>query len=180
MTGVVQGLVGHACSQRPIANHRNHLVTQSFPVARQRQPQRRGQRVARVAGDVGIVTALGRIGETGQATVLPQRMEGLVTAGEQLVGVRLVPHIPQNAVVGGIERPVQRDGELDCAEAGGKVSPGVLDRIDYSASQLNTKLLHAIRIEVSHVVHQNSGYYAITSGPICASPSQLLVRKWIA
>ena len=65
--------------------------------------------------------ALLRIGEAREAALLAVGVEDAGAAGEQLVRIRLVAHVPQDAVGGEIEGPVQGDAQLDGAEVARQV-----------------------------------------------------------
>ncbi|GJD92726.1 hypothetical protein BHAOGJBA_6283 [Methylobacterium hispanicum] len=47
------------------------------------------------------------------------------------MGVGLVSDVPDDAVVGGVEDVVERDGELDHAEAGTQMAAGDGDGVDH-------------------------------------------------
>ena len=72
---------------------------------------------AGMADAEGVVVAFAALGEARQATGLAHGMHLLHTAGENLVGVALVSHVPDDAVVGRVEHVVQGNGELHHAQA---------------------------------------------------------------
>ena len=55
-------------------------------------------------------------GEAGEAAVLAQRREAVAAAGQELVDVGLVAHVPDELVAGAVEDAVQGDRQLDDAE----------------------------------------------------------------
>src|SRR2546426_814063 len=77
-----------------------------------------------------IGLAFGAAQEAAQAARLTQRRELGVTPGEDLPRIALVPHVPDDAVVGGIEDVQQRDRQLDNAEPRADVTPGLRDHVD--------------------------------------------------
>ena len=56
------------------------------------------------------------------AAGLAQLLEALLAAGDELVDVGQVAGVPQDAVVGGVEHPVEGQGELDDAQVGAEVA----------------------------------------------------------
>ena len=88
----------------------------------------------------GVVLALGALGEARQAAGLAQGADAVAPAGEDLVRIGLVAHVPDEAVARGVEQIVQGDGELDDAEAGAEVAAGHRDGVDRLLAQLGGKL----------------------------------------
>src|SRR5207302_3556384 len=78
--------------------------------------------------------------EAGHAAELPQRVEPLATSGEDLVHVGLVAGVPHELVVRRVEDAMERDRELDRAEAGGDMTPGPLHGLDGAFADLATEL----------------------------------------
>jgi hypothetical protein len=74
----------------------------------------------RVLHQVVLGLRLARV--AGQAAVLLQRAELRDAAGQQLVHVRLVAGVEDDAVLGRVEDPVDRDGELDHAQVGSEMA----------------------------------------------------------
>ena len=65
-----------------------------------------------------------------------QPLHRLAPAGEDLVPVGLVAHVPHEAVVGRVEHVVQRDRELDRAEVRRQVAAGLRHRSSRNCAQL--------------------------------------------
>jgi len=63
-------------------------------------------------------------------------VEGIATAGKDLVGVGLVPDIPDDLVLGGVEAVVQRDAQFHATEVGGEVSAGLGHRLQQKGADL--------------------------------------------
>ncbi len=78
----------------------------------------------------GVVLALGALEEAGDAVLLSQGLEPVLTPGEHLVRVPLVPDVPHELVARGVEHVMQRDGELDDAESGADVSARARAAVD--------------------------------------------------
>ena len=73
-------------------------------------------------GTERIVFALGALGKSGEAAAHAQGADAVAAPGEDLVRIGLMPDVPDDAVARGIEQVMQRDGQLDDAEAGTEVA----------------------------------------------------------
>jgi hypothetical protein len=74
-------------------------------------------------------------GEAGDAAQLAQRVHAVAAAGQDLVRIGLVAHVPDDAVVRRVEHVVQRDGQLHRAQVGRQVAAGLRDRIEQVGAQ---------------------------------------------
>ena len=77
-----------------------------------------------MAGAKGVVLALGALEESGHSVLLAERLHPIVATGEQLVRVALMSNVPHELVARRVEGVVQRDRQLDHAEAGADVAAG--------------------------------------------------------
>ncbi len=77
-----------------------------------------------MTGCEGVVGALFGIGKTAKTAKLAIGVKLVAATCEQLVPIGLMPDIPHNAVVGGVEHIVQCHGELHRTHARCKV-PGI-------------------------------------------------------
>src|SRR2546429_2623721 len=64
-------------------------------------------------GAEAVVFALGAFGETRQAAALAQRPDAVAPAGQNLVRIGLMPDVPDQPVVRGVEYIAQCNGKLD-------------------------------------------------------------------
>ena len=80
-----------------------------------------------------VVLALLAPRERREAVLLLDRGDAVAAAGEDLVRIALVADVPDQAVVRRVEQVVQRDGQLDHAEAGAEMAAEVADRFDQVA-----------------------------------------------
>ena len=97
-----------------------------------------------MAGAERIVFALGAAGEAGQAVLLAQRADAVAAAGQDLVRIGLVADVPDQAIVRGIEDGMQRDGQLDDAEAGAQMAAGDRDGVDHFGAQFVGQLAQVL------------------------------------
>ena len=66
-----------------------------------------------------------RVGKGREAARLLDGVQPVAAAGQHLVRIGLVADVPDQAVIGRIEHVMQRDGQLDRAQAGGEMArPG--------------------------------------------------------
>jgi hypothetical protein len=88
----------------------------------------------------GIVLAFRHLGEARHAAVAAVGGKAVAPAGQYLVPVRLVAHIPHELVVGRIEDVVQRHRQLDYPQRGAEVPAVDAHRVDNKLAQLGTDL----------------------------------------
>jgi len=89
-----------------------------------------------VPGAEGVVLTLRTLEEAGQSPFLAQGLHALVAAGEELVRIRLVAHVPHQLVVRRIEDRVQGDGEFHHAEPGADVPAGARAHVDEPVAEI--------------------------------------------
>jgi len=80
-----------------------------------------------VAGTDDVVLGLRTAREAAEAAVLTDGAEAVAPAGEQLVRIALVAHVPDDLVARAVEHAVQRHRQLDRAQAGGQVAAHLTD-----------------------------------------------------
>ena len=110
--GVVQGLIGHAPGQRPVPDHRYNRLAAACDLPGLHQPQPRGQGGGAVACVEDVAFAFLALGEAAEAMELAQGLEPVLPAGEDLVGVGLMPHVPDDFVLREVQGQVQGHGQL--------------------------------------------------------------------
>ena len=89
-----------------------------------------------MGGAERVVLALGAAREAGQPAALAQRADAVAAAGQDLVRIGLMADVPDQAVARRVEHPMQRDGQLDHAEAGAQMPAGDRDGVDGLLPQL--------------------------------------------
>ena len=124
LADVVQRLEGHAAGKRRIADDGDDLLVGTRQIASLCQAERHRKRVGCVPGIMHVIGAFAGLGETGKASVGAQRAEVLQTSGDQLVRIRLMPHVEHDLILGAIEQAVQRQDDLDRAQRRSDVTAG--------------------------------------------------------
>ena len=152
VTEVVQRLEGQAALHRGVADaDRDPLPARR--VAARAQIAGRGQSDADADPGPGVpavedvVLALAAAREAADAVELAQRLEAIAAAGQQLVGVRLVPGVPHDPVARRVHDPVQRERDLHGAQRAGEVAARVLDGADHLLAQLGGERLELSRAQ---------------------------------
>ena len=105
-------------------------------LGRHRHAQRRGDAGGRVRRAEGVVFAFAALRKARQAAELAQAVHAVAPAGEDLVRVGLVAHVPDDAVVRRVEHVVQRDRQLHRAEVGAEVAAGARHAVEHELAQL--------------------------------------------
>ena len=129
-------LVGHAGAHGAVADHAHDVVVALGEIARHRHAEAGGDRGRGMRGAERVVLALGAAREAGEPARRAQRADAVAPSGDDLVRIGLVADVPDQAVARGVEDPMQRDRELDDAEAGAEVAAGHRDGVDRLLPQL--------------------------------------------
>src|SRR5699024_113379 len=120
---IIERFPAHAASQRAVAHH-GYCIAAGFTFNAKGLTQTvddgNGSRSMR--GFSPIMLRLTTVGITGQTVFLPQSVELLCPASQNLMNIRLVRRIEHNGVTRGIKNTVQRDGQFHDAKVRAKVS----------------------------------------------------------
>jgi hypothetical protein len=157
VAGVVHRLVRHAAGDGAVADDGDDVVAAALHVPRHGHAEPGGDGRRRVPGAEAVVRRLAPFGERREPVRLAHGGHPVPAAGEHLVRVRLVPDVPDDAVLGLVEHVVQRDGELDDPERRPEVAPGLRDVVDEIRAELLRDLLelvHVHALEVRGDVHR--------------------------
>ena len=82
-----------------------------------------------------------------EAAVLADGVEAVAAAGEDLVRIGLVAHVPEHLVARRVEQRVHRHGDLAGAEVGAEVAADLADRVDDQLADLLGHLLELVVVE---------------------------------
>src|SRR6185295_7076749 len=111
--------------------------------------RRRGMRRAE-----RVVLALGALGESGEPAAHAQGADAVAPPGEDLVRVGLMADVPDDAVVRRVEQVMQRDGQLDHAEAGAEMAAGDRYGVDRLLTQFVGELAQLSDIETAKILRR--------------------------
>src|SRR5262249_27768953 len=95
--------------------------------------------------------ALGALGETGKPAALPQGPDAVASFSQNLVRIGLMPHVPDQAVLRGVEDVVERNRELDNSKAGAEMPARDGDGVDRLLAQLVGELATLTGMEPSRL-----------------------------
>src|SRR5688572_23661488 len=98
-----------------------------------------------------VVLALGALGESGKPAAHAQGADAVAPPGEDLVRVGLMADVPDDAVAWRIEQIMQRDGQLDHAEASAKMAAGDRDGVDRLLTQFVGELTQLTLVKAAEV-----------------------------
>src|SRR4051794_19285353 len=126
----------------------------AFEIARHRHAERGGNRGGGMRRAEGVVVALAALGEAGETAGLAQRADAVAPSGQDLVRIGLMAHVPDQPVAWGIKDIMQRDRELDHAEAGAEMSAGDGDGVNRLLAQFGGKLRQLRGIKLAQVVRR--------------------------
>ena len=151
---VVHRLIRHAGRHRAVTDDGDALAGCARQLVGDGKAQGRRNRRRAVRGAERVVFGFAAFGEARQPAAGAQRADAVAAAGEDLVRIGLVADIPDQPVFGGVEHIVQRDSELDDAEAGAEVATGGADGIDQFGAQFIGDLAQIAVFEFAQVGRQ--------------------------
>uniref|UniRef100_J1RUT9 Dehydrogenase n=1 Tax=Streptomyces auratus AGR0001 TaxID=1160718 RepID=J1RUT9_9ACTN len=143
---VVERLPGHTAGQRAVADDRGDPVVRTADLVGLRDALGPAQHRGGVAVLDDVMGGLGAGGVAGQAA-LGLELAEVLTAGEKLVDVGLVPGVEEHLVLGRVEDTVQGDGQLDHTEVRAEVSAGLGHLVDKEGTDLPRQLLELLRVQ---------------------------------
>ena len=123
---IVQSFESQSAAHAPVANHGHHVaVVFAFALGGHSHAQSCGNRIGSMpAGECVIFTLVGRR-EGADALECPVGVEGFSPAGQNLVSVGLVSHVPYNAVVRRVEDIMKCHRQLYRTQIGSHM-PGIV------------------------------------------------------
>ena len=123
MARLIEAFKGKACGHRPVSDDGDDLS--SFVLVPEGFSHSKGRRdgcpaVARIEG---IVRTLLPLRKPADPSVLPQGMKTILSSRQELMGITLMPHVPDQLVPRKIEDIMQGKGQLHDPQIGGKMPP---------------------------------------------------------
>ena len=110
-----------------------------------------------MGGAERVVFALAAPGEAGEAAALAQGADAVAPAGQDLVRIGLVADVPDQPVARRVEDVVERDRQLDDAEAGAEMAAGDRHGRDRLGAQFVGELAQLRRLQPAEVGGRRSG-----------------------
>jgi hypothetical protein len=172
---MVQRFKRHAGCQGAITDHGNCLAIAVLQAGGNGHAQGCADRGAGVADAKGVVFALGAAREGGDAVLLAQGSHLLAASGEDFVRIRLMTHVPHQPVVRGVEYVVQRDGQLNDAQAGTKMPTRLADGVEQFQAQL---IGQGFQLGFGQTAQARRRVGTVQQGRGRALAGNLLKRRW--
>ena len=122
MAGLIQAFKGLSGGQGTVPDHRHHLGRLAFQILGYGDPQGRGDGRTAVAGIKGIVRTFLPLGKAAHPPVGSQGREKSNPAGQQLMGITLVAHVPDDFILGAVEDVMKGQGQLHDAQIRGQMA----------------------------------------------------------
>ena len=151
IAGVVESLEGHPRGHGAVSDDGDVVALLLLHPRRRHHAEGGADGGAGMADAEGVVFAFAAFGEGGQPVRLPHGEHTLAAAGEDLVGVGLMAHIPDQPVVGGVEHIVEGDGEFHHAEAGAEMAAGLTHAVEQVEAQFVRQLGELGRLQPAQV-----------------------------
>jgi hypothetical protein len=98
-----------------------------------------------------VVRALDSAWVAGKTAKGPQRVEGVPAPCDELVDVRLVTDVPDDAVVGAVEDPVQGDGQFNHSEVGAEMAAGIGDLLNEKLPDVGAQPGQFVLVEIPEI-----------------------------
>ena len=149
---VVERLEGDAAGERAVPDDADDLALPAQVLVGDRAAERGGQPGPDVAEVEGVGLALGLPGETREAAELADRVESVLAARQDLVGVGLVAAVPDDQVLEDVEDVVQGEGQVDHAEVAPEVPPALEDDVEDDPANLLRQGGEVLRRDLLDVV----------------------------
>ena len=148
---MVQGLEGHTARQGAIADHRHAVPLHALAACRKGHAQGSADGSTGMTGAEGVVLGFLAPRKPGYAALLTQGLHGIPPTREYLVGVRLVPHVPDQPVIRRVVDVMERDGEFHHPQSRGQMPTGAGHRIDEECPQFPRYCRQVCSIELAKV-----------------------------
>mmetsp|Transcript_30941 Transcript_30941/g.67598 ORF Transcript_30941/g.67598 Transcript_30941/m.67598 type:complete len:315 (-) Transcript_30941:278-1222(-) len=155
--GVVHRLIRHTSGDGTVADDCNDVVLLPLEVTPHGHAQACRDGCGAMAGTERVVLALRALCERSEPIGLAESLHLLAAAGENLVGVRLVTHVPDDLVLGQVENLMQSHCELNDAQAGPKMTSCVAHVVDHVCTEFLGQLVELRQVKVLHVNREVDG-----------------------
>ncbi len=101
---------------------------------------------------IGVRLALRPLGKTADPALLAEPVKAFFSPGQDLVGIGLVSHVPDDPVPGQVQGDVQGHGQLHGAQVAGQMAAGHTDLVHEKTADLLGQLVILIRRNILYVV----------------------------
>ena len=151
VTGMIESLERHTSAHGAVTNHSNTFVRKATLAETQRHPKGCTDRGTGVTDAKGIVLTFGTQRKGSWAFGRTDLRQLLASPCQDLMRIRLMTHIPDNAIVWSIEDMVQSHSEFDNAQTSAKMTARLANAVDKIFSQFTTERLQLSRAQLAQV-----------------------------
>ena len=151
VTGVIEGLVGHPGGHGTVADNCNRMMVPVLHGGCSRHTQCSADRGAGVPGPEGIVLTFLAVEKTTEPVTAAQAAHCIAPAGQDFVGIGLVPDIPDQSITGCIKDMVQGDRQFDGPESRRQVTAGGGDGFNQELTEFISQLCQFARVQRTQV-----------------------------
>ena len=137
---VVHAFIDHAAREGTVADDGDDMARLAPQLFGPCHADGQRKSCVAVARDESVVLALIGVRKAGKAIQLAELIKPLPAARQQFMGVTLVADIKNDLVFGGLQHPVQGNGQLHCAQIGGQVAARFRHMVQQKAPDLGTQL----------------------------------------
>ena len=138
---VIQTLIDHTAGGGTVTQQRDHMVILLLQGSCPGHTQSDGHRAGCVTGHKGIGITFAGFGKSGHAAKLPQTGKIRLATGQQLMDIRLMTNIKNQAVTAGIKYSFQGQGKLHNAQIGGQMASRLCNIVYQEFPDLTAELL---------------------------------------
>ena len=154
--GLGEAFEGHSCPETCIPNEGDRpwilLAGRGAPAAPFGEAKGERNCGAGMASSQQVVLGFLAVAETGKASRLAKSFEAGLAAGENLVGIALVPDIEHDAVAAEIKDRMQSRHEFDNAEVAAQMAPGLMHRTHQEITHFGAKAFQFIHVQTLEVL----------------------------
>ena len=168
--GIVHALERHACAHRAVTDHSNDVALDTLQVAADCHAEAGGDRGRGMARTERVEFGLAAFGEAGQTVLLPQGLDTIAAAGQNLVGVGLMADIPDQPVMRRLENVVKRHRQLDDAKAGAKMAARLRHRTNGRRAKLACQILEVALGQPAQIIDAGNPVEQGCCGHRCHDP----------
>ena len=126
-SSVIESLKRHTAGCRTVSQQGDHMVILPQKGSCPGHTQRNGHGIGGVPGNKCIAVAFRRLGEAGNSAKLPQMCKIRPATGQQLMHIRLMTNVKNQAVHHGIKNGFNGDSELHRSKISGQMPAGLTD-----------------------------------------------------
>jgi hypothetical protein len=155
--GMVQSFHGHAIEEGSVSDNRHHMMFLPQEIPGLGIAQGGGERGAAVSHVEGIEGAFGTFGISAYSPGSAKPGKTIFAIREKFIGIGLMPHIEDHAILPEVEGPKESHDELHRSQRRGQMPPVAQYRIDDGSSDILAEQGDNSRSETFHILRGMDG-----------------------